>query len=169
MTTIVTVAELADDVETFLSFKRAMGSPYRRGQWDLESFVRFVARQWGKRGQVPLDEAITRWCERIPGRKAVTGNEFGPIRQLCLHRRRRDPSSYVPEHALAPIKESTFLPYIFSHDEVRQILAAATVHKGRFIGGLCCGRSSSSSTAQASGWAKQRDCGWSTSISTVVC
>ena len=135
MATIVTAAELAGDVEAFLRFKRAMGAPYRRGQWDLERFVRFVARQWGEHGQVPLDEAITRWCERIPGRKAVTlGNEFGPIRQLCLHRRRRDPSSYVPEHALAPVKESTFLPYIFSQDEVRQILAAATAHKGRFIG-----------------------------------
>ena len=136
MTTIVTAAELARDVEAFLRFKRAMGAPYRRGQWDLESFVSFVARQWGERGEVPLDEAIRRWCERIPGRKAVTlGNEFGPIRQLCLHRRRRDPSSYIPEHALAPVKESTFLPYIFSHDEVRQILAAATAHKGRFIWG----------------------------------
>jgi integrase len=63
------------------------------------------------------------------------GNEFGVIRQLCLHRRRRDPTSYVPEHALAPVKQSTFLPYIFSHDEVRQLLAAAAYHRGRFIWG----------------------------------
>ena len=78
---------------------------------------------------------IVKLVRSIPGRKAVTlGNEFGPIRLLSLHRRRRDPSSDVPEHALAPVKESTFLPYIFSHDEVRQILAAATAHKGRFIG-----------------------------------
>jgi integrase len=55
------------------------------------------------------------------------------IRQLCLFRRRRDPSSYVPEHALAPVKESVFLPYIFTRDEVRRLLAAATSHKGRFI------------------------------------
>jgi integrase/recombinase XerD len=132
---MVTAAELAGDVEAFLRFKRAMGAPYRRGQRDLESFVHFVAQQWGEHGQAPLDEAITRWCERIPGRKAVTlGNEFGPIRQLCLHRRRRDPSSYVPEHALAPVKDATFLPYIFSHDEVRRILAAAATHRGRFVG-----------------------------------
>jgi hypothetical protein len=90
MTTIVTAAELAGDVEAFLRFKRAMGAPYRRGQWDLERFVHFVARQWGERGEVPLDEAIRRWCERIPGRKAVTlGNEFGPIRGT--QRLRADP------------------------------------------------------------------------------
>ena len=39
----------------------------------------------------------------------------------------------MPEHALAPVKESVFLPYIFSHEEVRRILAAAASHHGRFI------------------------------------
>ena len=83
-----------------------------------------------------LDEAVIRWTTRSAGdRKAITvGNEFGVVRQLCLYRRRRDPASYVPEHALAPIKESVFLPYIFTHDEVRALLAAGTAHKGRFIG-----------------------------------
>ena len=84
--------------------------------------------------EVALEDAVTRWCARIAGRKPVTvANEFGVIRQLCLYRRRRNPSSYVPEHALAPVKESVFLPYIFSHEEVRQILAAAASHHGRFI------------------------------------
>ena len=135
MNTFVTATGLQHDAADFVRFKRAMGLPYRRGEIDLASFVRFVAGHWGEHGAVPLDEAIIRWCGRIPGRKAVTlGNEFGVIRQLCLYRRRRDPTSYVPEHAFAPIKASTFFPYIFSHDEVRQILAAATSHQGRFIG-----------------------------------
>lgn len=79
-------------------------------------------------------EAITRWCARVAGRKAVTvANELGIVRQLCLYRRRHDPSSYVPEHALAPIKAPVFLPYIFSHDEVCRILAAVGSHSGHFI------------------------------------
>jgi integrase len=83
---------------------------------------------------VALDDAAQRWCARGAGRKAITiGNEFGVVRQLCLFRRRRDPSSYVPEHALAPVKASVFLPYIFSQDEVRRLLAAAASHHGRFI------------------------------------
>ncbi len=132
--TIVTAVELADDVQAFLCFKRAMGIPYQRGELVLNGFVRFVARNWGDRGEVALDEAITRWCPRIAGRKAVTvANEFGPVRQLCLYRRRHDPSGFVPEHALAPVKESIFLPYIFSRDEVHRILAAASSHQGRFI------------------------------------
>jgi integrase/recombinase XerD len=135
MTTIVTAAKLRRDAREFLRFKRAMGIVYRRAEFDLDGFVDFVAQHWGDHGEVALEDAVGRWCARIPGRKAVTlGNEFGVIRQLCLYRRRRDPSSYVPEHALAPVKESVFLPYIFSHDEVRRLLAAATSHRGRFIG-----------------------------------
>ena len=136
MTTIVTAAELARDAQDFLRFKRAMGMSYRRAEFVLGGFVRFVAQHQADRGEVALDEAVTHWTARIAGRKAVTvGLEFGVVRQLCLYRRRRDPSSYVPEHALAPVKESVFLPYIFTHDEVRRLLAAATSHKGRYIWG----------------------------------
>lgn len=134
MTTIVTAAELARDAQDFLRFKRAMGIAYWRAEFVLNGFVRFVAQQRGDHTEVALDEAVTRWNARLEGRKAVTvGNEFGVVRQLCLYRRRREPASYVPEHSLAPVKESIFLPYIFTYDEVRQLLAAATTHNGRFI------------------------------------
>ena len=130
----VTAFQLARDAQDFLRFKRAMGIAYWRAEFVLSGFVRFVRHHWGDHGEVTLDEAITRWCARIAARKAVTlANEFGVVRQLCLYRRRRDPCSYVPEHALAPVKESVFLPYIFSHDEVHRILAAANAHDGRFI------------------------------------
>lgn len=132
--TVVTANQLAGDIQAFLRFKRAMGAIYTRAEFDLDGFVRFVERHWGFDGEVLLQEAITRWCVRISGRKAVTvANEFGAVRQLCLHRRRHDPGAYVPEHALAPVKESVFLPYIFSHEEVRRILVAASAHRGRFI------------------------------------
>lgn len=137
MTTVVTAAGLRQDALAFLTFKCAMGMTYQRGEFELNRFVHFVAQHWGEEGEVALDIAVRRWCERIPGRKAVTlGNEFGVVRQLCLHRRRRDPMSYVPEHAMAPVKESTFFPYIFSHDEVRRIIAMASAHEGRFIWAL---------------------------------
>lgn len=132
--TVVTADQLARDALKFLRFKRAIGIPYWRAEFVLNEFVRFVRRHWGDHGEVMLDDAITRWSARVASRKAVTvANEFGVVRQLCLYRRRRNPSSYVPEHALAPVQQSVFLPYIFSHDEVRRILAAAGSHDGRFI------------------------------------
>lgn len=133
MRTLVTAEGMARDVEDFLNFRRAMGVQYRRGEFVLNGFVRFIAEQWGEQ-TVALDEAVRRWSSRIAGRKAVTvGLEFGVVRQLCLYRRRNDPSGYVPEHALAPVKESLFLPYIFSQEEVLRLLHAASEHHGRWI------------------------------------
>jgi integrase/recombinase XerD len=129
----VTAAGMARDAKDFLNFRRAMGVQYRRGEFVLNGFVRFIAEQWGEQ-TVALDEAVRRWSSRIAGRKAVTvGLEFGVVRQLCLYRRRNDPSGYVPEHALAPVKESLFLPYIFSQEEVHRLLHAASEHHGRWI------------------------------------
>jgi integrase len=129
----ITVKDLARDAKEFLRFKRSMGTTYQRGEHVLDSFLRFVVQRWGN-GKIELDDVVRQWCARRAGCKAVTvANEFGVVRQLCLYRRRYDPSGYVPEHALAPIKESIFQPYIFSHDEVRQVLALASRHHGHFI------------------------------------
>jgi integrase/recombinase XerD len=125
---------LERDADGFLRFKRAMGHSYKRGAFEIDRFLRFVRQHWGKEGLIPLAEAIQRWCGRLPGRKAVTlANEFGVIRQLCLYRRRYDSTSYVPEHSWAPVKASTFFPYIFSQDEIRRILAVASAHDGHFM------------------------------------
>jgi hypothetical protein len=109
--TTVTADQLVREVQEFLRFKRAMGIPYRRAEFVLDAFVRFVWQLAGDQGEVMLADAITRWCARGADRKPVTlANEFGVVRQLCLYRRRRDPSSYVPEQALAPVKVSIFCP-----------------------------------------------------------
>ena len=137
MNTLITAHDLARDIEGFLRFKRAMGIPYVRGEIDLRGFLRFIIRRWGQRTPVALDEAVRQWASRIEGRKAVTvGNEFGVVRQLCLYRRRRDPGGYVPEHAQAPVKESVFLPYVFTHDEVVRVVNAAGALQGPRIWGL---------------------------------
>ena len=137
MSTLITAHDLACDIDSFLQFKRAMGMPYVRGEIDLRGFLRFIIRRWGQRTPVALDEAVRQWAARIEGRKAVTvGNEFGVVRQLCLYRRRRDPGSYVPEHAQAPVKESVFVPYVFTHAEVVRVVNAAGALHGLRIWGL---------------------------------
>lgn len=135
MNTTITAATLARDAKEFLAFKRAMGVGYRRAEFVLNSFVRFVRDQYGER-PASLERAVTGWTTRIEGRKAITvGNEFGVIRQLCLFRRRSDPHCFVPDHALAPVKESVFVPYIFSREEVLALVNAATRHEGRNMWG----------------------------------
>jgi integrase/recombinase XerD len=135
MSTKVTATTLACDTREFLAFKRAMGMSYRRAEFVLDSFVRFVHEQYGER-PASLERVVTGWAARIEGRKAITvGNEFGVVRQLCLFRRRSDPRCFVPDHALAPVKESVFVPYIFSREEVLALVNAATRHEGRSMWG----------------------------------
>ena len=43
---------------------------------------------------------------------------------VCLFRRRSDPHCFVPDHALAPVKESVFVPYIFSREEILALVNA---------------------------------------------
>jgi integrase len=135
MSTMITATALADDVTQFLAFKRAMGMSYRRGEFILKGFISFIGDQYGD-CPASLEQAVTRWVTRIEGRKAVTvGNEFGVVRQLCLFRRRSDHRSFVPDHAVAPVKESVFLPYIFSREEVLALVQAATRYEGRSMWG----------------------------------
>ena len=46
--TMVTAAELAHDAQEFLRFKRAMGITYRRAEFVLDQFVRFVRAALGR-------------------------------------------------------------------------------------------------------------------------
>jgi integrase/recombinase XerD len=135
MSTKITATTLTHDATQFLAFKRAMGMGYRRAEFVLNSFVRFVRDRYGDR-PASLDQAVTQWVTRIEGRKAITvGNEFGVVRRLCLFRRRSDPYGFVPDHAVAPVKESVFMPYIFSREEVLALVDAATRHEGRNMWG----------------------------------
>lgn len=130
--TTVTLTELAQDVQNFLRFKRAMGFSYRRAEFMLASLERFAKERSGGRRRIVLEETIEAWLSRSESRKANSiAMEFAVVRQLCLHRRRRDPDGFVPERAWAPKTELPFLPHIFSRAEVRQILAAADHCKHR--------------------------------------
>lgn len=135
MSTMINATALAHDAAQFLAFKRAMGMGYRRAEFVLNGFVRFIRDHYGER-PASLEQAVTQWVTRIEGRKAITvGSEFGVVRQLCLFRRRSDPYGFVPDHAVAPVKESVFVPYIFSREEVLALLNAATRHEGRNMWG----------------------------------
>jgi integrase len=131
--TRLTRAELARDIEGFLTFKRALGYSYRRGEATLRSFQRFAQHCPGSaRAPIELETAARAWLFRIVDRKPVTlATDLGALRQLCLYRRRRDPNGFVPDHAWAPCTESTYQPYLFSRQEIRALLKAAARHRGR--------------------------------------
>lgn len=136
--TRITPEELSRDIAEFLEFKHALGYTYQRSEATLCNFQRFAERYFGNDGSkcavIELEPTINAWLSCVDGRKAVTASLYlGVVRQLCLYRQRRDPDSFVPDHALAPQSESSYFPYIFSQEEVHQLLTAARAHQGRNI------------------------------------
>ena len=136
--TTLTLNELTRDVLEFLKFKRTMGYSYRRGEFTLASLERFAKTciPHGARGRakISLEDTARAWLSRTENRKGNTvALELTVVRQLCLHRRRRDPHGFVPEQAWAPKTELPFLPYIFSRQEVHRLLLAADHYRHRNV------------------------------------
>lgn len=128
----LTPARLGKEITAFLTFKRALGYRYVRGEFTLRNFERFAARGRGPRSPIDLEGVIRTWLLCTPGRKPVTlADDLGAVRQFCLYRRRSDPTAFVPPVSLAPQTESHYVPYVFSLEEVRRLITAAEQHQGR--------------------------------------
>lgn len=130
----ITLATLARDIEAFIRFKRTLGRRYEATAVLLHRFRRFAEgyANGSPRRRIALDALIRAWLSR-PGARKPTGiaQQFGTIRELCLYRQRRDPSSYVPARGLAPRRGPKFLPYALSSDQVRTMIKAARRYRGK--------------------------------------
>jgi integrase/recombinase XerD len=126
--TAISPTRLARDIDRYLKFKRALGYLYRREEFTLHSFERFARQYAHTQGEsaIGLEPTVNAWLLRGTDRSSLTVSlDLGIVRQLCLHRRRRDPGGFVPDRALAPQTTSKYVPHIFSREEVRQLLRAA--------------------------------------------
>ena len=67
------VSHLAAELDAFLAFKRALGSPYVRAEFTLRSFDRFVLSYSHRHHPFRLDDAILGWlASKRKDRKPVT-------------------------------------------------------------------------------------------------
>jgi integrase/recombinase XerD len=133
------VSHLAVELDAFLTFKRTMGSPYVRAEFTLRSFDRFVLGYARRHGPFRLDEAVLAWlASQSKERKPVSVTvDLGAVRQFCLHRRRHDPTAFVPGRGWAPQStKSEFLPFVFTDAQVRDLVRRATSLDGPPFRGL---------------------------------
>lgn len=123
---------LAADLERFLEFKHALGHPYRRAEFTLRSFDRFVHERACPGRPLAFDDLVVGWLAQRSGRKAVSAaSEIAPVRQFFLFRRRSDPGGFVPGRIFAPQStQSVFVPHVFSLTDVRTLLAATARLQG---------------------------------------
>jgi integrase/recombinase XerD len=114
----------------FVRFKHALGQTYTRPIQALQCFDRFAVSAHCKQKR-DLAAVLTAWLSQYSHRKPITiAFYLAWLRQFCLFRKRYDPDAFVPDRSWMPHPaRSGFLPYIFSPDEIRRIIAdTANVH-----------------------------------------
>lgn len=117
---------LAPQIETFIKLRQLSGTDYHSQARLLGYFDCFLI------GQDVHQPCITRdICDRYQNSLSglaprTQGNRFCVVRQLCKYLGRTDPHSYIPEPLRSPSWHRAYRPYIFTHEQVGSLLAAAS-------------------------------------------
>jgi site-specific recombinase XerD len=116
---------LAGPICHLIKLRQIGGSDYRAQARLLAYFDRFLVEQ--KLAEPRLNRQLIERYEKTLSHLVPRGrgNRMCVVRQLCEYLSRSDPLNYVPEPLRTPSSQATFVPYIYSEDEVRALLVAA--------------------------------------------
>ena len=109
-------------VMRYLALKRALGREYAGVEWVLGHLDRFLVA----RSADLTAETFAEWCLTL--QHLASGNRrnrMREVRNLCLYRRRGDPTCFVPDNRLFPLVHQAIRPHIFTEGEVRRLMAVA--------------------------------------------
>jgi integrase/recombinase XerD len=119
---------IATELLDFLQFKRDLGYGYRRAEFTLREWDRFLIEYVTKNRDWQLDQAAISWLSSKPGRKAVSvSDDAGVLRQFFRYLRR----SSAPVKVVEPIwphlpTQSQFVPYFLSKQDILNLLTLCT-------------------------------------------
>jgi integrase len=115
---------IAAELLGFLQFKRDLGYGYRRAEFTLREFDRFLIKYVAKNRRWQLDQAAISWLSSKPGRKAVSvSDDAGVLRQFFRYLRRSSAFGTVVEPIWPHLPtESQFVPYFLSKKDILNLL-----------------------------------------------
>ena len=112
-------AVLAPIVTDYLALKRALGRAYLVEERVLRSLNAFLSQS----GSDLTSQSFIRWCltdEHLSS--GVRRNRMRIVRNLCLYRRRRESTCFVPDPSQFPPLHQPVQPHIFTEVEVVKLL-----------------------------------------------
>ena len=119
-------SSLAPQIETFINLRQLSGSDYHSQARLLVYFDRFLVEQDVYHPRITRD-ICDRYQNSLSGLAPRTqGNRFCMVRQLCKYLAGTDPQNYIPEPFRSPSSQQAYRPYIFTHEQVRSLLGAAS-------------------------------------------
>ncbi len=112
----------APEINGFISMKRSLGYKYKEEERILYAFDRFVlAQDYNSTGLTK--QIADKWAENRHNEAKLT--LYGKVRivkQFAEYLRNQGISTYVPHLPKYPI--STFIPYIYSHEQINAMFTA---------------------------------------------
>ncbi len=106
-------------IARYLAVKETLGRQFTTERAVLTRLDGFIAAR-----HADLDsETFAHWCTSQDGlTSGVRRARMRIVRNLCLYRRRDEPSCFVPDLALFPPRHQTVQPHIFTADEIDRLL-----------------------------------------------
>lgn len=118
---------LAGEFHGFLQFKRSLGYGYRRAEFTLREFDRFLSRYAAKNRAWQLHQAALAWLASKPERKPVSVSGDAAILRQFFTYLRRLPNQVVVEPIWPRLPtESSFVPNYLSEKDILNLLALCT-------------------------------------------
>jgi len=111
-------------IASYLALKQALGRLFTVEKNVLLALDRFLASSVS--GSADLtSESFAAWGQSIAHLSSgVRRNHMRIVRNLCLYRRRNEPSCFVPDIAHFPPLHQPIEPYIFTEADIRRLLQA---------------------------------------------
>jgi integrase/recombinase XerD len=117
------MSDLQAALDEYLAVRRALGVKLRLAGRLLQRFVHFAEQEGAS---VITTDLALRWATQPADvQPAQWANRLGMVRRFAQYRRAVDPRTEVPPADLLPYRSRRPSPYIYSDDEVRQLIKAA--------------------------------------------
>lgn len=117
------MSRIGTAVDEYLVLRRSLGFELKRTEWLLRHFVRFADHERSR--FITIDLAL-RWAKLSPHVQAAErSTRLRVVRQLAQFLSATDPRTEVPPGDLLPSTYQRPQPYIYSDDEVVQLVRAA--------------------------------------------
>ena len=114
---------LRDAVADYLTIRRAVGYKLREHEWALESFVSFLERAGAS--TITTDLAL-KWASDTRGSESWKAARLSMVRGFAVYLRTINPATEVPPTGLLLHRKRYAIPYLYSEEEIRRLLAEAT-------------------------------------------
>jgi integrase len=111
-------------ITRYVTLKTALGRAYTGEERVLQALAAFVQTTGPSADLTP--ETFSAWAHTLHHlTPTVRRQRLRLVRNLCLYRRRTEPTCFVPDRALFPAPHQPRTPYIFTMTEIATLLRAA--------------------------------------------